>query len=114
MPPLLLTTGDLLFFYNSLGTWNGTNGFQPGWVVLSGRDPRRVLQRAQVPPMPYTLPWERGDTPWECNVPLVTNLGGGHAIASPAHGDRFRLYFGGADAVVGTAVASVQSACTAE
>ena len=37
------------------------------------------------------------------NVPLVTNLGGGHALGA----DRFRLYFGGADAATGTAVATV-------
>uniref|UniRef100_A0A7S3ANE2 Uncharacterized protein n=1 Tax=Haptolina ericina TaxID=156174 RepID=A0A7S3ANE2_9EUKA len=111
MPPLMLSTGDYLFFYDSLGVWNqtGETGFQPGWAVLNGSDPTQVLQRAQVPPMPFTLPWEKGIPPWGCNVPLVTNLGGGHAIPSqkPAE-DKFRLYFGGADAVVGTAVATVR------
>ena len=105
MPPLELSTGDLLFFYDSLGVWNATGekGFQPGWAVLSGSDPTQVVQRAETPPMPWRLPWERGDPPWRCNVPLVTNLGGGHALG----GDRFRLYFGGADAATGTAVATV-------
>ena len=105
MPPLELSTGDLLFFYDSLGVWNATGekGFQPGWAVLSGSDPTQVIQRAETPPMPWRLPWERGDPPWRCNVPLVTNLGGGHALG----GDRFRLYFGGADAAMGTAVATV-------
>jgi len=105
MPPLELSTGDLLFFYDSLGVWNATGekGFQPGWAVLSGSDPTQVIQRAETPPMPWRLPWERGDPPWRCNVPLVTNLGGGHALGA----DRFRLYFGGADAATGTAVATV-------
>ena len=106
MPPLPLSTGDLLFFYNSLGHWNGETGFMPGWVVLSGTDPTQVLGRATTPPLPYTLPWEKGNVPpWTCNCPLVSNLGGGHPI--PGKKDEFRIYLGGADAVVGTATVAV-------
>ena len=106
MPPLTLSDGNLLFFYDSVGPWNGTSGFQPGWAVLDGRDPRTVLARAERPPMPYTLDWEKGTRPdWPCNTRHVTNLGGGHRVGGGQ--DLFRVYFGGADAVVGTALVSV-------
>ena len=103
MPPLTLSDGNLLFFYNSVGGWDGMGGFQPGWVVLSGNDPTKVLARSVVPPMPYTLPWEHGTTPWKCNTANVANLGGGHAVGV----DLFRIYHGGADLVTGTALVSV-------
>ena len=118
MPPLKLSDGNLLFFYDSVGPWNGTSGFQPGWAVLSGTDPTQVLARAEVPPLPYVLPWEAGVRPqWPCNTRHVSNLGGGHPVAGPnplgPGDDLFRVYFGGADAVVGTALVSVQLAPTA-
>lgn len=106
MPPLPLSTGDLLFFYNSLGHWNGETGYMPGWVILDGTDPTQVLSRATTPPLPYTHAWQKGNVPpWTCNVALVSNLGGGHPIAGQK--DSFRVYFGGADAVVGTATVTV-------
>ena len=114
MPPLTLKDGNLLFFYDSIGQWNGTTGFQPGWVVLSGKDPSVVLARASVPILPYTLPWEAGVRPsWPCNRLRVSNLGGGHAVHGPnpmGGDDLFRVYFGGADAVVGSALISVKLA----
>ena len=96
---------------DSVGPWNGTSGFQPGWVILDGKDPTTVLARATVPILPYVLPWEAGDRPkWPCNTRHVSNLGGGHAVPGPnplGGRDLFRVYFGGADAVVGTALISV-------
>ena len=108
MPPLKLSTGDLLFFYDSVGYWaaGDGNGFQAGWAVLSGSDPTHVLARAEEPPLPFTLPWQQGVAPFACNVPNVTNWGGGHAIAGRKD-DAFRVYYGGADAVVGSAVVTV-------
>ena len=43
MPPLELSTGDLLFFYDSLGVWNATGekGFQPGWRSCPAATRRR-------------------------------------------------------------------------
>lgn len=76
MPPLVLSNGNLLFFHDSVGTWNKMGGFQSGWVVLSGKDPTVVLARSSVPPLPYTLPWMKGVKPWSCNVANVANLGG--------------------------------------
>jgi predicted GH43/DUF377 family glycosyl hydrolase len=116
MPPLTLSDGNMIFFYDSVGPWNGTSGFQPGWAILNGSDPTQVLARASVPPLPYVLPWEAGVRPqWPCNTRHVSNLGGGHAVPGPnpmggGDGDLFRVYFGGADAVVGSALISVQLA----
>jgi predicted GH43/DUF377 family glycosyl hydrolase len=108
MPPLVLSDGNLLFFHNSVGSWDKMGGFQAGWVVLSGSDPTKVLARSSVPPLPYTLPWERGVEPWSCNVANVANLGGGHPIKGLK--DTFRIYFGGADTVLGSAIVSVELA----
>jgi hypothetical protein len=44
MPPLTLKDGNLLFFYDSIGEWNGTTGFQPGWAVLSGARGKRLFE----------------------------------------------------------------------
>ena len=55
--------------------------------------------------MPQTLAWEKGTKPWPCNVPGVSNLGGGHPTSTK---DVYRVYFGGADTVVGSALVSVQ------
>lgn len=73
-----------------------------------GTDPTKVLARAPVPPLPYVLPWELGVALWSCNVANVANLGGGHPIAGQK--DTFRIYFGGADTVLGSAVFTVKLA----
>jgi len=41
-PPLLLSSGDYLFFYNSaeLGWPDEGTAYHPGWVILDGKDPR--------------------------------------------------------------------------
>jgi len=55
---------------------------------------------------PLALPsevWEDGVSPYTCNVANVTFL----EAAEPLGNDAFRIYFGGADAVVGTAVVEV-------
>eukprot|EP00937_MAST-01D_sp_MAST-1D-sp2_P002513 g2513.t1 len=111
MPPLPLATGDLLFFYDSVGSWAGHSGFQSGWAILSGEDPTRVLARSPAPPLPFVLPWEAGVAPWPSNTPNVVNLGGAYPLPNDAAGnERFRVYFGGADAVVGAAVVTVHAA----
>jgi predicted GH43/DUF377 family glycosyl hydrolase len=60
-----------------------------------------VLQRADAPLLTPTFDWELGQAPAECNVACVIFL---EAVA-PVQGlvDTFDVYFGGSDAVVGTA-----------
>ena len=106
-PPLPLSSGDLIFFHNS---WNAAfpapPGYQPAWAILSGADPSRIVARATEPLWsPQRAAWLAGQPPAYCNVPNVAFVEAAHATPEP---DTFRLYFGGADAVVGTAVVRVE------
>ena len=47
-------------------------------------------------------PWMQGLHPYTCNVPQVAFLEAAHSVADKP--DTYRVYFGGADAVIGTAV----------
>ncbi len=44
-PPLLLSNGDYLFFYNSaeLGWPDIGTSYNVGWLILSGSDPTQVI-----------------------------------------------------------------------
>lgn len=99
-----LQDGNYVFFHNS---WGGQGvpppGYQPAWAVLDGNDPSKILARApQSLWTPTDQPWMAGTAPYTCNVPQVAFLEAAH----PLGGDRFRVYFGGADAVVGSAIVS--------
>tara|TARA_B110000208_G_scaffold88174_1_gene111336 strand:+ start:104 stop:1177 length:1074 start_codon:yes stop_codon:yes gene_type:complete len=105
-PPMRLADGNFVFFLNS---WGGKDvpqpGYQPAWVILDKDDPSHILARA---PKPLWSPtdqlWMEGKPPSLCNVPQVAFLEAAH----PAGKDNFRVYFGGADAVVGTALVGVE------
>eukprot|EP00658_Telonema_sp_P-2_P056784 TRINITY_DN45238_c0_g1_i2.p1 TRINITY_DN45238_c0_g1~~TRINITY_DN45238_c0_g1_i2.p1 ORF type:complete len:208 (+),score=26.82 TRINITY_DN45238_c0_g1_i2:1-624(+) len=103
-PPLPLSDGNLLFFHNS---WGGHGvpqpGYQPAWVVLDGKDPTRIVARASQPLWsPDTYSWMAGTDPNVCNVPQVAFLEAAMPVAGSK--DTFRVFFGGADAVLGTAI----------
>jgi len=106
-PPMKLSTGDFVLFHNS---WDGTHwpqgvGYQPAWVVLDRHDPSRIISRAPQPLWSSSkAPWMLGVAPYTCNVANVSFLEAAHPI--PGLVDTFRVYFGGSDAVVGTAVVS--------
>ena len=106
-PPLRLADGNYVLFFNS---WKAAgSAYQPAWAVLDGDDPTRVLASAASPLWsPASLPWMAGAKPYTCNMPQVAFVEAAHAIGH----DRFRLYFGGADAVVGSAVVHVEHART--
>lgn len=102
-PPLRLSTGDYVFFVN---TWDKhfpkPPGYQPGWLVLNGSNPLQIIAQAPEPLWsPSKAPWMTGDLPYGCNAKNVAFVSAAHETETP---DTFRLYFGGADAVVGTAV----------
>lgn len=113
-PPMQLSSGDWILFHNS---WNEAfpdpPGYQPAWAILSASDPSRIVQRATQPLWsPQEADWMRGVPPASCNVPNVAFVQAAHPITrSTARRteavDSFRVYFGGADAVVGTAVITV-------
>jgi predicted GH43/DUF377 family glycosyl hydrolase len=105
-PPLRLASGDFVFFYNSASEGFPTaegSAYHVGWVVLDGLDPAVVKQRAAAPLLTPTNPAEVGSAPYTCNVPNVVFLEAATALG----GDRFQVFFGGADAVIGSAVVAV-------
>ena len=105
-PPLRLSTGDYVFFYNSAEIgWPKEEGsaYHVGYVILDGSDPTVVLSRSDVPLLSPEYPFEKGLAPYGCNAPNVIFLEGARALG----GDKFAVYFGGADATGGTAVIEV-------
>ena len=106
-PPLKLSTGDYLMLFNS---WDAAfpkaPGYQPGWAILDGNDPSRIIAQAEAPLWsPQRADWMTGAAPALCNVPNVAFV----SAAQPTERrDTYRVYFGGADAVVGTAVVEVR------
>ena len=109
-PPLQLLNGDYIFFYNSatLG-WPDEAGsaYHPGWVILDGKDPSVIKQRSEEPLLTPTFAWELGTLPYTCNVPNVVVLEAARRACDKT--DTFEVYFGGADAVLGSAKIRVTS-----
>jgi len=101
-PPMLLSTGDYIFFHNSA---DKTLAYHPEWVVINGTDPTQIVQRAEAPLLsPSMFPWAVGTAPNLCNVPNVIFLEAAHPTSAT---DVFRVYFGGSDDVIGTALIKV-------
>lgn len=105
-PPMRMFDGNYFFFYNSAN--NSASGsdfgsYNPGWLVLDGDDPSNILQRSDVPLLSPVHGWEQGVAPYECNVHNVTFLEAARHVSSSSSGDIFDVWFGGADAVIGTA-----------
>lgn len=105
-PPLRLKDGNYVFFHNSANHSSpGSSDFgsyNPGWVILSGSDPSVILARSSSPLLSPSFGWERGEVPYECNVHNVTFLEAAAAVQGATE-DVFDVWFGGADAVIGTA-----------
>ena len=97
--PMLLADGNYIFFHNSDNSTHAC--YNADWSVISGADPRVVLQRAPAPLISPTQAWELGTAPAECNVPCVVFL----EAAFPVLGqpNEFDVWYGGSDAVIGTA-----------
>eukprot|EP00762_Andalucia_godoyi_P001988 ANDGO_02509.mRNA.1 hypothetical protein EMIHUDRAFT_206771 len=100
--PMKLSTGDYLFLYNSADS--ADLAYHVGWTILAKDDPSKILARSDAPLFVPDLAWEQGVSPWTCNVANVVFLQGVSATVKP---DVFRVYFGGADAVIGTALIQV-------
>ena len=103
-PPLPLSDGNFLFLHNSANSTKGHGGavtYNPSWAILDGTDPSRILQRATRPLLSPVLGWQQGTAPYECNVGAVVFLEA--AAPVPGQPDVFDVWFGGSDAVVGTA-----------
>lgn len=103
-PPLTLDDGNYLFLYNS-ATLHNDREYHVGFVVLSKEDPTIVLQRSSEPVLSWnSRSWQAGnDTAQLCNVKEVIFCAAARSLGN----DTYQLYFGGADAVVGTATIQV-------
>ena len=104
---MLLSSGDYLAVYNSARAGFPSNKtgydlqYNCGYVVLSGADPTKVLQRSSAPLLSPVLPWERqGLTP---NVVFCEGM-----VRGPEP-DTFIVYYGAADTCVGSAKIIVKS-----
>ena len=78
-----------------------------GWVILDRDDPGVILERSAAPLLSSSTPWQRGTHPWRCNVANVVFCEA--AAHVPGERDVFRLWFGGADAHVGTVLVRVRA-----
>eukprot|EP00759_Apiculatamorpha_spiralis_P057405 PhF_6_TR8638/c0_g1_i2/m.13492/K20885/K20885; beta-1,2-mannobiose phosphorylase / 1,2-beta-oligomannan phosphorylase len=97
--PQLLSNGNYIFFHNS---WNSTNNcYHPTYAIINGTDPTKLIHRSSSPMLSPIFGWQLGTAPFECNVQCVVFL---EAVA-PVQGqvDTFDVWFGGSDAVIGTA-----------
>ncbi len=108
-PPLPLTDGNYIFFYNSArrGFPSPKAGYSyqynVGYLILNGTDPTKIIQRSSTPLLSPQLPWEMGQKPYLGLTPRVTFLEGAKLLG----GNQFLVFYGGADSVIGSAVVSV-------
>lgn len=106
-PPVQLSDGNLLFLYNGAEI-HSDRKYHVGFAILNGSDPSSIIQRSapDAPLFNYSdHPWQNGTSSTHlCNVPEVVFL---TALAPHGDGRTFTVYFGGADAVVGSAVIEV-------
>lgn len=108
-PPLLLSTGDYLFLYNSaISGWPNepATSYNVGYVILSKDDPTVVLQRSEQPILSPDFAYEQGVAPYTCNMPNVVFLEAAAPVRCPVTGavvpDTFTVYFGAADNTIGS------------
>ncbi len=103
--PLPLASGHLFMVYNSArrGFPSNKPGFDfqynCGWLILNGSDPSQILARSAVPLLSPQLAWELGVPPALELTPNVVFCEG----IEPLGPNSFRIYYGGADSVVGVA-----------
>lgn len=72
-------------------------------MILNGTDPTRIIQRSENPILSPVLAWEKGDPPFLGLTPNVVFLEGAKALG----GDRFLVFYGGADSVIGVGEVTV-------
>lgn len=117
--PVRLSTGDYLLIYNSArhGFPSKKPGYDfqynVGYAILNGTNPSQVLQRSAVPLLSPVLSWELGSAPSKVCVPNVVFAEGENILRKfvlfcyiflgiqQLGVDKFRVYYGAADAVIG-------------
>lgn len=108
--PMLLASGNYFLVYNS--AQRGHKSVKPGydfqyncgWAILNGTDPSQVLLRGDKPLLSPKLAWELGTAPSLDLTPNVVFCEGIEQVGT----NRFWVYYGAADSVVGVAEVNVQ------
>ncbi len=108
--PIRLSNGNYLFLYNSARktdiknpkpNWNLE--YNLGWAILDGKDPTKVLYRAEKPILSPELGWEKCDSASEVKwqrtglTPLVVFVEGWQQTGK----DQFLVIYQGCDAFTG-------------
>ena len=110
--PVRLSTGDWLHFYAAATPgWVPNGNYTAGFIVLDKNDPRRIIQRVSgqflVPKYDYeTLCGGKKPCGYEGERKNVIFMCS--ATPLPGEQDAFRLFFGGGDGNVGTAIVRVK------
>jgi predicted GH43/DUF377 family glycosyl hydrolase len=107
--PMLLASGNYFFVYNS--AQRGHKSVKPGydfqyncgWAILNGSDPSQVLLRGDKPLLSPKLAWELGTPPSLDLTPNVVFCQGIEQVGT----NRFWIYYGAADSVIGVAEVNV-------
>lgn len=108
--PLELSDGNFLFLYNSARKGypspkpNWDIQYNIGWVILDKKDPTIILQRSSQPILSPDLAWEKGIGRGVLGLtPNVVFVEGWQRYPGDSSNNRFLLYLGGADSVIGVA-----------
>jgi len=109
--PLPLSDGNYLFIYNSAR--KGFPSIKPnfdfqynvGFAILDKDDPTKVLQRSEFPIISPILAWEKGTLP---NLHLTPNVVFLEGWIPYGPNNRFLVFYGGADSVVGVGIVDVK------
>lgn len=109
-PPLRLSDKNYLFFYNSARVWyptgkiNYTLQYNVGFLILDKDDPSKILQRSDEPLLSPQTTWEIGMEPYLGLTPNVVFLEGAKSLGD----DKFLIFYGASDSVVGAAIVNVE------
>jgi len=108
--PVRLSDGNYLYIYNSAQEKgitprpNYTLEYNAGWAILDSNNPGNILQRCEEPLLSPVLDWETGKEPYLGLVPRVVFV----EALKPLGNDKFLVFYGAADSVIGSAVVSVE------
>lgn len=109
--PERLSTGDYLYVYNIDTGFpykpNPLGRCSIGWAILDGKDPRKIVARADEPLLTPVFPWETcpEGKGYICQEPMVVFTTG----MKPLGNDTFYVFYGAADTNVGVATIKVST-----
>jgi len=112
-PLVQLSTGDWVHFYAAATPgWVPNGNYTAGYIILDRDDPRKIIQRSTTHIMVPTFAYETlcngsPGCPYQGERKNVIFLCSATPLPPPSQKDSFRLFFGGGDGNVGTAVVHI-------